>query len=112
MTCRWVTKLPSSFQLSNLELVDTVRPPPVDALRKASTDNYMLGLEEIGAIAADRSTELLGSHEEFRDLMKNAVQETQQGVSLEINMVVLVGRKPTLDSSWAYDEDYGLCDDI
>ena len=53
----------------------------------------MLGIEEIGANAAERSSALLGSHEEFRELLKNAVQENQQGVSLEIDMVVVVGRK-------------------
>ena len=55
----------------------------------------MLGLEEIGANAADRSTPLLESHEGFRELFKDATRETQQGVSLGVDMVVAVGRKPT-----------------
>ena len=55
----------------------------------------MVGMEEIGAIATDKSTALLGSHEEFRELLTNAVQEAQQGVSLGINTFVAVGRKPT-----------------
>ena len=55
----------------------------------------MLGIEEIGAIAAEKSSALLGSHEEFQELLKNAVQENQQGVSLEIDMVMVVGRKAT-----------------
>lgn len=54
-----------------------------------------MALEEIGAIAASKSTELLGSHEEFRELFRNAVLETQQGVSIGMDMVVVVGRKPT-----------------
>lgn len=95
IACRWISDLPSSFESSNLELVDSFRLPPIDDLRKASTDNYMVGLEEIGAIATDKSTALLGSHKEFRVLLANAVQEAQQGVSLGIDMVVAVGRKPT-----------------
>ena len=58
----------------------------------------MVAFEEIGAIAASKSTELLGSHEEFRELFRKAVLETQQGVSLGLDMVEVVGRKPT-DSS-------------
>ena len=95
MICRWVFGLPSNFKSSNLELVDSFRLPPIDDLRKAYTDNYMVGMEELGAIATDKSAALLGSHEEFQELPKKAVQETQQGVSLEIDMVVAVGRKPT-----------------
>ena len=53
----------------------------------------MLGIEEIGAIAAEKSSAFVGSHEEFRELLKNAVRENQRGVSLEIEMVVVVGRK-------------------
>ena len=54
----------------------------------------MLAIEEIGAIAAEKPSALLGSHENFREVLKNAVKENQQGVSLEIDMVVVVGRKP------------------
>lgn len=43
--------------------------------------------------AAGKSSASVGSHEEFRELLKNAVQENQQGVSLEIDMVVVAGRK-------------------
>lgn len=55
----------------------------------------MMALEEVGAIATDKSTTLLGSHKEFRELLTNAVQEVQQGVSLGIDMVVAVGKKTT-----------------
>lgn len=53
----------------------------------------MLDVEEIGAIAAGKSSASVGS---FRELLKNAVQENQQGVSLEIDMVVVFGRKSSL----------------
>lgn len=53
----------------------------------------MLGMEEIGVIAA-KSSELLGSQAQIHALFKNAVQETQQGVSFGTDMIVAVGRKP------------------
>ncbi|CAF9937756.1 hypothetical protein IMSHALPRED_000534 [Imshaugia aleurites] len=95
---RWVSELSSSFNTSNLQVVDSLRLPPIDDLRKATTDNFMVGFEEIGGIAAGKSSELLGSHEEFRELFRKAIEETQQGVSLGLDMVEVVGRKPT-DSS-------------
>lgn len=91
---RWVSELPANFKSSNLEIVDSLRHPLIDELRKASTDQIMMALEEIGAIAAGKSAPLLGSHEKFRELFKNAVVETQQGVSVGMDMVVAVGRKP------------------
>ena len=54
----------------------------------------MLGMEEIGAIVADTSSESLDSRERVRELFKNAVLETEQGVSLGMDMIVAVGRKP------------------
>lgn len=54
----------------------------------------MIGMQEFAATAAGLSTELLESHEEFTELFKDAVKETQQGVSLGIDMFVAVGRKP------------------
>ena len=38
---------------------------------------------------------LLGSQEDYRELLKNAVRETERGVSFGVDMVVVVGRKPT-----------------
>lgn len=87
------SNLSSSFKSSDLELVNSIRLPPIDDICKASTDNYILDVEHIGAIAAGKSSASVGSHEEFRELLKNAVQENQQGVSLEIDLVVVVGRK-------------------
>lgn len=94
LICRWIPELALSFNSTNLKLVDTFRLRPVDALRKISTDNYMLGLEEIDVLAARKSSELPGSQAQVRELFKNAIQETQQGVSLGADMIVAVGRKP------------------
>ena len=93
--CRWVAELPTTFLSNNIELIGFTRFPPVNDLRKATTDNYLMGMEDIGVMAASKPSALLGSHEEFRDLFTKAVQETEQGVSLELDMIVVVGRKPT-----------------
>ena len=94
LICRWIPELALSFNSTNLKLVDTFRLRPVDALRKISTDNYMMGMEEIGVIAASKSREMPGAQAQLHELFKNAVQETQQGVSLGTDMIVAVGRKP------------------
>lgn len=46
---------------------------------KAPTDKFIVALEDIGAIAASKNSELLGSHEGFRKLFRDAVVETQPG---------------------------------
>ena len=94
--CRWISELSSHFKSVNLEVLDSSRFQPIDDLRKAWTDNCMMGMEEVGVNASDT---LEGSEEDFRELLRSAVQETQQGVSFGIDMVVAVGRKPAGQSS-------------
>ena len=65
-----------------------------DYIRKASTDNFAVALEGFGALAAGKDGALLGTHEEFRMLFGKAVRETQDGVTISMDMVVAVGRKP------------------
>ena len=55
----------------------------------------MICLEEVVTIAASKSIALLVSHDKFRELFKSASLETQQGVSMGLDMVVTVGRNPT-----------------
>lgn len=86
----------SIFELVNLEGTDSSRFSPIDDLRKAWTDNTMMGMEEVGANA---SAALQGSEIDFRELLRDAVQETQQGVSFGVDMVVTVGRKAAAQSS-------------
>ena len=75
-------------------MVDSFRLPFSDGQRKGSTDNYLTALGGVGALAAGKDTALLGSDEEFRTLSGKVLQETQSGVSISIEMVVAVGRKP------------------
>lgn len=52
-------------------------------------------MEGICALAADKDIGLLGSDEEFRALFAKVLQETQKGVSPSVELVAVVGRKPT-----------------
>lgn len=92
--CSWLSGLDAIFEKNGLELVDSLRLPISNELRKASTDNIMMAVEGIGAIAAERDNALLGSHEVFRNLFGKAVLETQDGVTLSMDMIVAVGRQP------------------
>lgn len=74
-------------------MIDSFRLPISNELRKASTDNFIVALEAIGAIAAQKDSTLLGSHDDFRALFRKAVLETQQGVTISMDMIVAVGRK-------------------
>ena len=76
-----------------MEVIDSIRLPLIDDLCKASTDNFIVALEEIGTLATNESRELMGTHEHFRSLFKKAVLEAQQGVSLGMDMVLVIGRK-------------------
>ena len=50
-----------------------------------------MGLEEI---ILNAPPALLGLHEDYRGLLLNALREAERGVSLGIDMVVVVGMKP------------------
>ena len=93
--CSWLSNLYAIFEKNGLEVVDSFRLPISDELRKASTDNFVVALEGIGAIAAGKDSTLLGSHEDFRVLFRKAVLETQAGVTISMDMIVAVGKKPT-----------------
>ena len=54
----------------------------------------MLGMEEMGVIAASKSSEMPGLQAQVSAVFKDAVKEMQRGVSLGTDMIVAVGRKP------------------
>lgn len=92
--CRYISSLADVFVSNQLEVIDSFRLPITDHLRRASTDNFIMALEEIGSIASAKNVDLLGTPENFRELWKRAVMETERGVSIGMDMVVIVGRKP------------------
>lgn len=75
-------------------MVDSSRLPISDELRKASTDNFVVALEGIGAIVAGKDSALLVSYEESKTLFKKAVLETHDGVTISMDMVMAGGTKP------------------
>ena len=89
----WLSNLDDIFRKNGLDVVDSSRLPISKDLRKASTDNFVVALEAIGAIAPGKDSNLLGTHEEFRRLFRKAVLETQEGVTISMDMTVAVGRK-------------------
>lgn len=74
-------------------MVDSSRLPISDELRKASTDNFVVALEGIGAIVAGKDSALLVSYEESKTLFNKAVLETQDGVTISMDMVMAGGTK-------------------
>lgn len=74
-------------------MVDSSRLPIGDELRKASTDNFVVALEGIGAIVAGKDSALLVSYEESKTLFKKAVLETQDGVTISMDMIMAGGTK-------------------
>lgn len=77
-------------------MVDSSRLPIGDELRKASTDNFVVALEGIGAIVAGKDSALLVSYEESKTLFKKAVLETQDGVTISMDMIMAGGTKPAV----------------
>ncbi len=55
-----------------------------------------MALEEIGAIASAKDVELLGTWDDYRALWQRALMETERGVSIGMDMVVIVGRKRSI----------------
>ena len=67
-----------------------------DALRKASTDNFLMGLEDVGNTAIIGNKEVSGmtwTSEQFQTLFDQVVRETLEGVSIVMDMIVVVGKK-------------------
>ena len=65
--------------------------PMPATLRKASTDNCIIGLEELAA-----NSSAMGLEEtEYRQLIRKVTAEIEAGVYLHYDMIVWVGRKAT-----------------
>lgn len=84
-----------SLSQHGLTLVDYSRLGCTDLLRKAATDDIMMGLEEVGFFIIGREGEAGAqiSSEEYSALLKKVEAETQAGVALWLDMLVVVGRK-------------------
>ncbi|OCK76708.1 hypothetical protein K432DRAFT_335180 [Lepidopterella palustris CBS 459.81] len=89
----WVSQLAEHFQKNGFAVRDSIRLPISDELRKASTDNFLMGLEDMGKVLTERDERILESKRQFNENFMQALQETGKGVSLHMEMVIVVGRK-------------------
>jgi hypothetical protein len=86
---RWISTLSDIFTEQNLTVVETFRLPINDPLRHISTDNFLMGLDDLGHVIPE---EILGPREEYREAFNKAVGEARRGVSISMDMVVVVGK--------------------
>jgi hypothetical protein len=86
-----------SFEEHGVEVIQHTKIEPRKEMMKAWTDHILPVYEEIILSlpkAADlKPDELPITREAYCKLFEEAVQETQRGVSLSMNTVVLIGRK-------------------
>lgn len=91
---QWISELDDIFTSHGVEVLYSHRQTISDDLSKASTDNWLMGLEEFGNVATARVVDgPLGTREEFEGMYADMVRETTRGVSITMDMVVAVGRK-------------------
>ncbi|KAF7856040.1 hypothetical protein EAF04_009996 [Stromatinia cepivora] len=75
------------YTQQGLKVVDSFRLPRSDELRHISTDNFLMGLEDLGYVVSEKA---LGNRKEYRQALNKAVLETRKGVSISMDMVVVV----------------------
>lgn len=87
--------LHKSFPQHGLTLLDYSYVGSTNLLRKPATDNCMMALEELSFVIIGRGGEAGKeiSAKEYSTLLDKAVAEVQNGVTLWIDMMVVVGRK-------------------
>ena len=91
----WLSDLPGLFRAHQLTVLDSFRRSMRDDLRKPWTDNFMVALDEVGQLAAERDPGLVGTLEEWQELFRGLVEETARGLTIDIDMVSALGRKET-----------------
>ena len=91
----WLSDLPGLLHKHGLITLDSFRAPISDDLRKPSTDNFVMALEEIGRLASERAPELLGTPREWEELFHGLIEDVGRGVTVSMDMVVALGRLGT-----------------
>ena len=79
MVYSWIGNLPHYFERENLKVVENNRYPARNDLMKAMTECSLLVYRE--------------AMTKNRDLYFKAIEETQKGVAIEVDFVVVVGMK-------------------
>ncbi|TEY77513.1 hypothetical protein BOTCAL_0054g00290 [Botryotinia calthae] len=87
LTFGWISNLAEICDQQGLKVVDSIRLPCNDIMRKMTTDNCLMALEDLGYIVSERA---LGKRTAYRQAFNKAVLETRKGVSIAMDMVVVV----------------------
>ncbi|KAF5877869.1 putative umta methyltransferase family protein [Botrytis fragariae] len=83
----WISNLAKICNQQGLKVVDNFRLPCNDVLRQMTTDNYLMGLEDLGYVVSERA---LGERTAYRQAFNKAVLETRKGVSISMDMIIVV----------------------
>lgn len=89
----WIENLGKIFQEHGLELLEHKRMDVKMELRKTMTDSLLMTLHHVARIAV-RDGCMVGTDKNWEQLWIKAGEEIEQGVSLTMDMLITVGRKP------------------
>jgi hypothetical protein len=89
----WIEDLGKIFQEHGFDLLEHKRMDVKKELRKTMTDSLLMTLHHVSRIAV-RNGCLVGTDKNWEQLWTNAGEEVEQGVSLTMDMLITVGRKP------------------
>lgn len=89
----WVPKLGSLLQQHGFEVLVDDRFEPRKDLRKAMSDSLLMVHDTVRRLAL-RNGKMPGTEEDFEELWASIGAEINQGVSVLMDMLVLVARKP------------------
>jgi hypothetical protein len=81
------------FQEHGLEVVEHKRMDGKKELRTTMTDSFLMTLQSIARIAV-RNSCLVGTNKNWEELWRNAEDDIERGVSVTMDMLATVGRKP------------------
>ncbi|KAL8825947.1 MAG: hypothetical protein Q9191_004101 [Dirinaria sp. TL-2023a] len=90
---RWLSNLSDRLSEQGLRVTESKRFGPMDKVRKAATDDWMVALEETMFVILNRSSESEDAKRRFADLLKKTVEETKGGVGMWIDWLIVVGVK-------------------
>ena len=91
---RWIAQLADSFATSGFQVLDSLRLPTTDPFRKSITELSLMAIESARRAASQQDGEAADSYRAFQETFDQAVLETQQGVSIGLDMLIVLGRKP------------------
>lgn len=91
----WVDKMGPLFEEHGLSEVSASHMKSPPATRKTWSDNVLFTFDMIGANILQKAPSLFGSKEEFAQLHRDAAKEAARGVTMEVDMWCVTGRRRT-----------------